>query len=317
MLICSGSLPQRRVRRVLNVVKTKQDVEDLWGCEPEQIKILGLDFGQACVLGASALIPKNRHDKRAGANLDPSPVPTPTPTLTAAPSPTPPNTPPDPATYYNLAFKQKAVYQPTFKHRRWMEEQKNVALGDGIPSISDIETMLPPRCGEGASCARRVAKLEQVQGRLDEFYNSNNRYNNHKWDTRKMRETEYRLITDRLLKVVGGTTDRKKDEANKVVIEIGLGQKERHARPAFQDVPAALYEAFVKNQLRITEIADMLCLQNRKDDVAATLIPMNKHHRPIRIMLETLYGPHYQVYLERPRPLCPNSVDTARVTIKP
>ncbi|KAF8907975.1 hypothetical protein BGZ58_006137, partial [Dissophora ornata] len=44
---------------IRNVVKAKQDVEDLWGCEPEQIKILGLDLGQACVLGASALIPKN------------------------------------------------------------------------------------------------------------------------------------------------------------------------------------------------------------------------------------------------------------------
>ncbi|KAK5815553.1 hypothetical protein F5H01DRAFT_191168 [Linnemannia elongata] len=31
-----------------------------------------------------------------------------------------------------------------------------------------------------------------------------------------------------------------------------------------------------------------LCLQDRKDDVAATLVPMNKDHRHIRIMLETL-----------------------------
>ncbi|KAG0334432.1 hypothetical protein BG004_000412 [Podila humilis] len=33
-----------------------------------------------------------------------------------------------------------------------------------------------------------------------------------------------------------------------------------------------------------------LCMQNRMDDVAATLAPLNKDHRPIRIMLETLYG---------------------------
>ncbi|KAF8923319.1 hypothetical protein BGZ58_003088, partial [Dissophora ornata] len=32
-----------------NIIKTKQDVTDLWGCEPEQIDIIGLDLGQACV----------------------------------------------------------------------------------------------------------------------------------------------------------------------------------------------------------------------------------------------------------------------------
>ena len=41
---------------VRNVVKTKQDVAELWACPPDQIKILGLDLGQACVLGASALL---------------------------------------------------------------------------------------------------------------------------------------------------------------------------------------------------------------------------------------------------------------------
>ncbi|KAG0262509.1 hypothetical protein BG011_010092 [Mortierella polycephala] len=44
---------------IRNVVKTKQDAGDLWGCEPEQIKILGLDLGQACILGASVLLPRH------------------------------------------------------------------------------------------------------------------------------------------------------------------------------------------------------------------------------------------------------------------
>ncbi|KAF9157523.1 hypothetical protein BGX21_003997 [Mortierella sp. AD011] len=38
-------------------VKTHDDVTSLWGCEPGQIKILGLDLGQACVLRAGALLP--------------------------------------------------------------------------------------------------------------------------------------------------------------------------------------------------------------------------------------------------------------------
>ncbi|KAF9343785.1 hypothetical protein BGX26_005202 [Mortierella sp. AD094] len=39
---------------------------------------------------------------------------------------------------------------------------------------------------------------------------------------------------------------------------------------------------------RLPMKAVKLCLQDRKDDVAAALVPMNKDHRPIRIMLETL-----------------------------
>jgi len=31
---------------------------------------------------------------------------------------------PAPLIFHNLAVKQKAVYQPTFKHRKWMEEEK-------------------------------------------------------------------------------------------------------------------------------------------------------------------------------------------------
>ncbi|KAG0244082.1 hypothetical protein BG011_003042, partial [Mortierella polycephala] len=31
---------------------------------------------------------------------------------------------PSPAVYYSLAVKQKAVYQPIFKYRHWLEEQK-------------------------------------------------------------------------------------------------------------------------------------------------------------------------------------------------
>ncbi|KAI7819289.1 hypothetical protein BC939DRAFT_505807 [Gamsiella multidivaricata] len=43
---------------VRNVFKTRQDVTALWGCRPEEIKMLGLDLGQACVVGASALLPE-------------------------------------------------------------------------------------------------------------------------------------------------------------------------------------------------------------------------------------------------------------------
>ncbi|KAI8597228.1 hypothetical protein EDD21DRAFT_437411 [Dissophora ornata] len=44
---------------IRNIVKIKQDVSDLWDCDPERIKVLGLDLGQAFVIGASALLPNS------------------------------------------------------------------------------------------------------------------------------------------------------------------------------------------------------------------------------------------------------------------
>jgi hypothetical protein len=42
---------------IRSIVKTKEDVAQLWlNCRPEDIKILGLDLGQACIVGASALL---------------------------------------------------------------------------------------------------------------------------------------------------------------------------------------------------------------------------------------------------------------------
>ena len=49
---------------IRNIIKTQQDVTNLWECGPEQIKILGLDLGQACVVGASALLPKELKDNQ-------------------------------------------------------------------------------------------------------------------------------------------------------------------------------------------------------------------------------------------------------------
>ncbi|KAF9960813.1 hypothetical protein BGZ72_005819 [Mortierella alpina] len=42
---------------VRNVLKTADDVTRLWQCDPREIKIVGIDLGQSCVFGASALLP--------------------------------------------------------------------------------------------------------------------------------------------------------------------------------------------------------------------------------------------------------------------
>ncbi|KAG0346760.1 hypothetical protein BGZ54_005110, partial [Gamsiella multidivaricata] len=200
---------------IRNVAKIRQDVEDLWGCGPEQIKV---DLGQSCVLRAIAILLKNARNMGArditvreqgdsdtdvdiqdpyeGPTLAPgdydtdvdmedlckSPTPAPAPTLGFAP-----------ATYYNLAVKQKAIYQPTFKHRCWMEGQKSV-VPDGIESTSDIETKLPSQRSGGVSLAIYLTELEKVQGRLNEFYNGNNRLMKHKWDVIMARDEDSQSV---------------------------------------------------------------------------------------------------------------------------
>ncbi|KAF9402833.1 hypothetical protein BGZ76_007235, partial [Entomortierella beljakovae] len=92
---------------VRNIIKTQQDVKAIWGCQPEKIKILGIDLGQACVVGASALLPKCSPPKIEASNNKPES----SSGTDAAPSS-------DPTVFHNLAVKQKAVYQPMFKLRR-------------------------------------------------------------------------------------------------------------------------------------------------------------------------------------------------------
>jgi len=67
---------------ISNTIQCEQDVVEIMGCPPEKIAILGIDMGQACVIGAYALFLPDRNDA-----------------------------------FFNLAVKQKAVYQPVFKHQ--------------------------------------------------------------------------------------------------------------------------------------------------------------------------------------------------------
>ena len=127
---------------IRNVVKTPQDVANLWECEPDDIKILGIDLGQACVVGASAILPRTR-----------SKMKTPHPDAKMEGG----NTSTESLIFRNLAVKQKAVYQPNFKHRRWMETEKNKDPGNGLKTIQDIETELPRLHGEGACMAKEPA----------------------------------------------------------------------------------------------------------------------------------------------------------------
>ncbi|KAF9159008.1 hypothetical protein BGX21_003433, partial [Mortierella sp. AD011] len=190
---------------IRNIVKTKKDVADLWTCPPQQIKILGLDLGQACVLGASALLPGDNHSEVEVAGGDV--------TMNAGP-----------AVYRNLAVKQKAVYQPILKFRRWFQNKKNEIPAGSTGSISNIESNLPPLRGESASFESYYSELQKVEGELNAFYNGSMLFKKHQWDANKAHKAEYAIITDRLLKLIGGSIGRQRDKDCEVVIGVGLGQ---------------------------------------------------------------------------------------------
>ncbi|KAF9080156.1 hypothetical protein BGX29_005586, partial [Mortierella sp. GBA35] len=74
-----------------------------------------------------------------------------------------------PTKFYNLAVKQNAVYQPTLKRRRWLEQRKQQSI-EGSGSISRIETELPRRHGPEASIKDYAQSLQKVEGHLNSFY---------------------------------------------------------------------------------------------------------------------------------------------------
>ncbi|KAG0196672.1 hypothetical protein BGX33_001361, partial [Mortierella sp. NVP41] len=192
---------------VRNVVSTKQDVAQLWGCDPSRIKILGIDLGQSFVVGASAILPR-REQPGIGQEQD-------TEDGKAAAKHLSPK-------FVNLSVKQKAVYQPVFKHRRWLERRKGKPVRDGV-LISQIETDLPPLRGPAASISKYIEDEKKVEEDLQKFYN-NVVLKKHKWNSRKAQKKELRLIAKRLLQIVGGSPGAKRKDSNKVIIGIGLGK---------------------------------------------------------------------------------------------
>ncbi|KAG0303305.1 hypothetical protein BGZ98_006802 [Dissophora globulifera] len=212
---------------VRNVFSCSQDVEDLLGCSAKdvrkEVRVLGLDLGQAFVVGASAvqgMPPKRRRRKRGkgrksrrrrgkkrghGSN-------------TALPD------------YYNLAVSQKAVYQPTLKFRRWLEAKKASTItgteqtGSVLQTICDIESNYPPLRGPAANIEGYFNHRSEYAEVLDKFYNGTRVYKQYSWDAKKARKEEYRRAADNLLRMIGGSLGAPKDKDEKVVIGVGLSK---------------------------------------------------------------------------------------------
>ncbi|KAK3810548.1 MAG: hypothetical protein J3R72DRAFT_78820 [Linnemannia gamsii] len=227
-------------QEIRNVITSKDDIERLWpGINIEDIRTLTLDAGQACVIGGFAHLPAELSTKSKGkepvksdlpmvANQQPAVgavVQDPTLPATAQESATSaPMISPQPV-FFNVAVKSKAVYQPNFRFRRWLENEKKATPDGEDESVQDIETRLPPLKGQNASIVDYVKELELVETRLLEFYSGNdNRYDRHVWDMQRARHMEFQCIADQLLKVVGGGIGLLYDPSKPALIGVGLGE---------------------------------------------------------------------------------------------
>ncbi|KAF9978802.1 hypothetical protein BGZ75_009899, partial [Mortierella antarctica] len=179
---------------VCNIVKTGEDVTRIWNCDGDEIKILGINLGQAFVVGVSAILPDQGDQEQQ-------------------------------QVFYNLAVSQKAVYQPTLKFRRWSEREKTVVPPGREQCLADIECRLPPLRGPDADFQQHARVLTECGQQVDEFYNgSRQRFKRQKFDAQKAKHEEFAHITDQILRMVGGTIGERRDPDNKVAIGIGLGQ---------------------------------------------------------------------------------------------
>ncbi|KAF9944767.1 hypothetical protein BGZ70_004356 [Mortierella alpina] len=210
---------------VRNVIRTKEDVAKLWpNVDPRDIKTLTLDAGQAFVVGAYAHIPESHQD------TDTAQSP---PSSTAATQE--PKREHQNKQHRNLAVNQKSVLQPMFRHRRWLEDEKQkrpegperqdvLEPNIELQSIAEIESQLPPLRGPGTSILDYVARLEEVEDRLLDFYaGEDNRFVKHSWDMQRAKHKEYQAIANSLLGIVGGSVGEHCRKDNPVLIGIGLG----------------------------------------------------------------------------------------------
>ncbi|KAF9991581.1 hypothetical protein BGZ79_004256, partial [Entomortierella chlamydospora] len=234
---------------IRNVFGTKEDVANLWpGIDPENTNTLTLDAGQAFVVGGYAYLLRKSMGKDESPPFkgslplasystttlqDLMQTPSLEPLTTSRPPAT--TTAFDKAPYHSLADNQKAMMQPVFRYRRWLDDEKQLKpegperQHQSKPDIellliAEIETQLLPPRGPQASVVDYVNKLEEVEKRLMDFYNgNNNKFQKHTWDMKRAKHIEYQAFANSPLRIVGGCIGERRKDDNPVLIGVGLG----------------------------------------------------------------------------------------------
>ncbi|KAF9159624.1 Rad2 nuclease [Actinomortierella ambigua] len=183
----------KEVRHVFQ--SPEKDVDELLHCSPDKVKILALDMGQACTVGACLLLPE---DERSATEE-----------------------------FITQAVKSKAVYQPIFKYRRWAnnEKTKQIESAGERTTIQDIESSFPPLRGQSPRVSDYIQHRHRHRAALETQYNGTNfRWKKHGWDAARAKHEEYQRVADQLLKVLGGNIGSRRDPNNHCVIAIGLSK---------------------------------------------------------------------------------------------
>ena len=143
---------------VRNALKSKEDVERRVGCTADQadeVCYFGIDIGQACIVGAYALLPANRkpriggrsHNRHRGRKRDGRRNKRGSrgrrrrggkQTKKKKGHST------DAVRHIELFGKQKAVSQPTLKHRTWMQARKRMPLNQSTNRTAMTVHRRPP-----------------------------------------------------------------------------------------------------------------------------------------------------------------------------
>jgi hypothetical protein len=152
-----------------------------------------------------------------------------------------------------------------FRYRRWLEEergkqpkgpeQQDVLEPDiTLQSIAQIESQLPPLRGPGASVVDYVARLEEVEDCLLDFYDGeNNRFLKHSWDMNRAKKKEYQAIANSLFGIVGGSVGERCRDDSPVLSGIGLGDFKSSLRLS------SLHTSFLSYFVRLVSRTGALC----------------------------------------------------------
>lgn len=116
----------------------------------------------------------------------------------------------------NLTVRRSALYQPTLKARKYIEERKSAKVRSAEQSVPGNKD-----CSFSAS-SEYASKRLLVQSVLQSFYASK-RFKRLAHDQKKARRGEFDVATNAILKMAGTHIGRHKMEKEDVLFAIGLG----------------------------------------------------------------------------------------------
>ncbi|KAF9938629.1 hypothetical protein BGZ65_012531 [Modicella reniformis] len=118
-----------------------------------------------------------------------------------------------------------AVYQPTLKFRRWLNDAKRSVAEGFDQSMEYLECREPELRGENANYLDYIEFLDSHEKQFQQFYSTT--FKKKPVDSRRARDAEFAAITDQLLRLVGGSIGERRRDDNHVLIGVGKFTSQR------------------------------------------------------------------------------------------